>query len=67
MSLVEWRLTARGETARALRSQRTAELLSDWKTLLDGLVERPVHDRPAAREPIGPVAGFLDTLAEVLG
>jgi CHAD domain-containing protein len=55
--LGHWRMTARGETARALCSQRSEELLSDWGTLLEGLVQRPVDDRPAAGRPIAKVAG----------
>jgi CHAD domain-containing protein len=55
--LGHWRMTARGEAARALCSQRNVELLADWELLLDGLVGRPVDDRPAAGRPIGEVAG----------
>jgi CHAD domain-containing protein len=55
--LGHWRLAARGETGRALLSRRSVELLSDWETLLEGLVARPVQDRPWAAEPIGPIAG----------
>jgi CHAD domain-containing protein len=55
--LGHWRLAARGDASRALRSRRTAELLSDWDTFLAELVERPEHDRPAAAEPIGRIAG----------
>jgi CHAD domain-containing protein len=55
--LGHWRLAARGETGRALLSRRAVELLSDWELLLEGLVERPVDDRPWATEPIGHVAG----------
>jgi CHAD domain-containing protein len=55
--LGHWRMTARGEAARALCSQRTVELLADWETLLKGLVGRPVDDRPTAGRPIADVAG----------
>ena len=46
--LGHWRLAANGDGARALRSRRTEELLSDWESLLESLVERPLDDRPAA-------------------
>jgi CHAD domain-containing protein len=55
--LAHWRLAARGETGRALRSRRAAELLSDWDRLLEVLPERALDDRPTATEPIGRVAG----------
>jgi CHAD domain-containing protein len=54
--LGHWRLAANGDTALALRSRRAAELLADWDTLLETLVERPLEDRPAAAQPIGSVA-----------
>jgi CHAD domain-containing protein len=51
------RLVAHGLLVRALRSQRTAALRSDWLALLDGLVARAWDDRPDAIRPIGEVAG----------
>ncbi len=55
--LGHWRLAANGTAARALRSRRTVELLSDWESLLESLVERPLDDRPAAEVPIGELSG----------
>jgi CHAD domain-containing protein len=55
--LGHWRLAANGEMARALRSRRAQELLSDWDALLESLVEYELEDRPAATEPIGRLAG----------
>ncbi len=55
--LVHSRMAARAEMARALRSVRTAQLIEDWERLLETLVERSSHDRPAAARPIGEVAG----------
>ncbi|HEY2260155.1 MAG TPA: CHAD domain-containing protein [Solirubrobacteraceae bacterium] len=55
--LGHWRMSARSETARALCSQRTDDLLADWEMLLEGLVHRPLDDRPAAAEPIAKLAG----------
>jgi len=51
------RRAAHGEMARALRSRRTADLLTDWEALLESLIERAVDDRPEATEPIGRLAG----------
>jgi CHAD domain-containing protein len=53
MILSHWRLAARGETARALHSRRTDELLSDWEVLLESLVELPRDDRPDAALTVG--------------
>jgi CHAD domain-containing protein len=55
--LVHSRLAARGEMTRALMSRRATDLFEDWDRLLESLVELPVDDRPAARRPIGEVAG----------
>jgi CHAD domain-containing protein len=55
--LTHWRLAALGQTARALRSRRAADLLADWERLLEVLPERALEDRPAAAKPIGMVAG----------
>jgi CHAD domain-containing protein len=55
--LGHWRMAAHGSAARALRSRRTAELLSDWDSLMESLMERPLEDRPAAALPIGELAG----------
>jgi CHAD domain-containing protein len=50
------RLIAHGQLARALRSERAAQLHRDWEALLDGLVGRAYDDRPDAIRPIGEVA-----------
>jgi CHAD domain-containing protein len=55
--LGHWRLAAQGETARALRSRRTADLLADWEAMLESLVELPLDGRPGATKPIGRLAG----------
>jgi CHAD domain-containing protein len=55
--LAHSRLTARAEMTRALRSVRSANLFEDWDRLLESMVERSPHDRPAATRPIGAVAG----------
>jgi CHAD domain-containing protein len=55
--LTHSRLTARAEMTRALRSVRSANLFEDWDRLLESMVERSPHDRPAANRPIGAVAG----------
>ncbi|MDQ6835820.1 MAG: CHAD domain-containing protein [Actinomycetota bacterium] len=55
--LEHWRLAAHGQTARALGSRRTTEMLSDWEMLLETLVELPVEDRPRARRPIAELSG----------
>jgi CHAD domain-containing protein len=54
--LGHWRLAANGAAARALQSRRTVELLADWETLLESLVQRPLEDRPAAALAISEVA-----------
>jgi CHAD domain-containing protein len=51
--LEHWRLAAHGQTARVLRSRRTADLLTDWEMLLETLVETSTADRHAATRPIG--------------
>jgi CHAD domain-containing protein len=51
------RRSAREEMARALRSRRTANLLTDWRALLETLVELPLDDRPGAAREIGELAG----------
>jgi CHAD domain-containing protein len=51
--LEHWRLAAHGLTARALRSRRTGDLLSDWEMLLETLVELSTIEREASRQPIG--------------
>jgi CHAD domain-containing protein len=55
--LAHSRLAARAEMTRALRSERTADLIEDWERLLETMVERSAHDRPAASRPIGEAAG----------
>jgi CHAD domain-containing protein len=55
--LAHSRMAARADMARALRSVRAADLFEDWDRLLEIMVERPSHDRPAAECPIGVVAG----------
>jgi len=55
--LAHSRLAARADMTRALRSDRTANLIEDWERLLETLTERPAHDRPSAEKPIGEVAG----------
>ena len=55
--LVATRGAARVALAATLRSRRLAELVQDWERLLESLVELPVHDRPDARHPIGPLTG----------
>ena len=53
------RRRARAHTAmnRALRSDRFASLVRDWRGFLDELVARPAFDRPDAEAPIELVAG----------
>ena len=51
------RLIARRTMARALRSRRTAALLSEWSAFLGELPSLPEDDRPDAGSPIGAVAG----------
>jgi CHAD domain-containing protein len=55
--LAHSRLVARADMTRALRSMRATNLFEDWDRLLETMVERSAHDRPAAERPIGPVAG----------
>jgi CHAD domain-containing protein len=55
--LAHSRMAARADMARALRSVRAANLYDDWDRLLESMVERSAHDRPAAARPIGAVAG----------
>jgi CHAD domain-containing protein len=55
--LAHSRLGARADMTRALRSDRTANLIEDWERLLETLTERSAHDRPAADKPVGAVAG----------
>jgi CHAD domain-containing protein len=55
--LGHWRLASGAAAGRALRSRRATELMSDWETLLESLVERPLEDRPAATAPIAELAG----------
>jgi CHAD domain-containing protein len=55
--LAHSRLAARADMTRALRSDRTADLIEDWERLLETLTERSAHDRPAAGKPVGEVAG----------
>jgi CHAD domain-containing protein len=55
--LVHSRLAARADMTRTLTSRRAADLFEDWDRLLETLVELPLQDRPAARLPIGEVAG----------
>ena len=49
--------TARRAMVRALRSKRTATLLSEWGSFLDGLEATPEEERPDAARPIGEVSG----------
>ncbi|HET9105312.1 MAG TPA: CHAD domain-containing protein [Solirubrobacteraceae bacterium] len=55
--LAHWRLAAHAQTSRVLASRRVSELLTDWEMLLETLVEAPVHDRPAAADPIAATVG----------
>jgi CHAD domain-containing protein len=55
--LTHSRLAARADMTRALRSARAANLFEDWERLLETMVERSSHDRPAADRPVGTVAG----------
>lgn len=55
--LVHSRLAARADMTRALRSVRAMNLFEDWERLLETMVERSAHDRPAADRPVGVVAG----------
>jgi CHAD domain-containing protein len=56
-ALVRRRAEAHGQMGAALSSQRAVNLLADWSSFLEELVERPEADRPAARTPIGELAG----------
>jgi CHAD domain-containing protein len=51
------RVKARRAMVRALRSQRTATLLSGWGSFLDGLEAMSEDERPDAARPIGEVSG----------
>jgi CHAD domain-containing protein len=51
------RAAAHQEIALLLRSDRAAQLLSDWGAFLDRLVSLPADDRAGATRPIGAVAG----------
>jgi CHAD domain-containing protein len=51
------RLTARREMVRALRSDRCARLLTEWRELLERLPSLPLDERPFATRPIGEVSG----------
>jgi CHAD domain-containing protein len=51
------RRRAHDETVRALRSERAAVLHAQWAAFLDEFPRRPTDDRPAAKLPVGPVAG----------
>lgn len=53
----ERRQRARRDMKRALRSERTTSLLSDWRALLDDLDALPEGDRPDARRPVGELSG----------
>jgi CHAD domain-containing protein len=55
--LVERRGQARLEMERALRSRRTTVLLTEWRSLLEGLSGLPEDDRPDGARPIGELAG----------
>ncbi len=51
------RRTARRAMVRALRSKRTASLMTEWAELLDGLEQLPEGDRPDAAHAIGGLSG----------
>jgi CHAD domain-containing protein len=51
------RARARRRTVAALRSERTAELLSSWRAFLDELEAAELDGRPDAVRPIAAVAG----------
>jgi CHAD domain-containing protein len=55
--LAHSRLAARADMTRALRSDRTANLIEDWERLLETMPARSADERPAATRPIGEVAG----------
>jgi CHAD domain-containing protein len=50
------RRAARRRTVRALRSERTSSLMTEWAEFLDGLEQLPEADRPDAASPIGQVS-----------
>jgi CHAD domain-containing protein len=54
--LEERRRLAHRRMGRALRSIRAKRLLADWPVFLEGLVDAPEDDRPAAAQPIREVA-----------
>jgi CHAD domain-containing protein len=51
------RRTVRRTMVRALRSQRSSSLMSEWAELLDGLEQLPEIERPDAARAIGEVSG----------
>jgi CHAD domain-containing protein len=51
------RTKARFGMVAALRSERTTQLLADWRAFLDGLASSPEAERPDAARSIGAVAG----------
>jgi CHAD domain-containing protein len=63
--LVERRARERAAMRRALRSERTARLLAEWKAFVMGLEDAPPAGRPAATRPIGEVGG--ERIARVYG
>ena len=56
-ALMRRRTDAHRQMGDALSSPRAVKLLADWGSFLEELVERPEADRPAARAPIGELAG----------
>jgi CHAD domain-containing protein len=54
--LEERRETARAAMEIGLRSERTHDLLADWGSLIEGLPQFPIGDRPMAVRPIGDLA-----------
>jgi CHAD domain-containing protein len=55
--LASRRAAARRRTVRALRSERTVALVSDWSSFLDRLGDGGDAAGPQAERPIGPLAG----------
>jgi CHAD domain-containing protein len=55
--LEDHRVAERRAMAEALRSERVAGLLHNWRAYVDALVESATHDRPDADRPVGEVAG----------
>jgi CHAD domain-containing protein len=51
------RVRAHRALVRALRSERTSDLLSGWRAFLDQLETQPEAERSEATQPIGAVAG----------